>query len=120
MCVQFKWRLFTTHLGATNPPSGVIHFPFSIRFLHPFIFSLLCSSFAPPFIPLLYSHALLLILVFTLLSSPCIHLIPQAIIIFTIFGFFSLPSRSELSHLLNHLVKFMSGDNLVRVSHHNY
>jgi len=115
--LHFKWRLYTTHLGVSPPPSGMTTPNFFISFLHPFLFFLFT---APPLILLLCYHAILLILVFTFYSSSSVHLFLQVviIIILTIFVFLSLPFKSESSHLLNHLIKFDSSGNLLWVSHH--
>ena len=99
---------FTPHLGLSpfskwrdNPSS-------SISFLHLFLF--LSSFLHHPFHSSLRYHACLLILVITCLSSSYVPSISA--IYFHHHNhhivFFSLPSRSEPSRLLNHLVKFMS------------
>jgi len=108
--LHFKWRLFTTHLGVSSPSKWRDHtfIILSFSFLSSFYFSFpLCSCV----------H--LLLFSFHLLSFP-----------YMLFNFaphssstpyncvFSLFSRSEPLHLLNHVVKFLSSGNLLWVSHH--
>ena len=100
-----KWRDSLPLLHKLSSPLHLLSFVFFLCHLS-FLF--------------LYSHIFLLISVSTLSSSSCVHLFLQAIIIFfTIVVFSFLPFRSELSHLLNHLVKSVSSGNFLWVSHHN-
>ena len=113
--LQTSGGSFTTHLGVSpfskwrdNPSS-------SISFLHPFLF--LSFLLRHPFHSSLWYYVCLLILVITCLSSSCV---PSILTIYFHHHnhhivFFSLPFRSELSHLLNHLVKFMSSGDLLWV-----
>ena len=91
---------------------------------HPFFFHKLSSPlplfiflFFHPFHSSLWYHACLLILVITCLYSSYVPSISA--IYFHHHNhhivFFSLPSKSEHSHLFNHLVKFVSSENLLWV-----
>ena len=100
--VHCKWQLCTTHLGASHPPSGMTPSPSSSAF---FLFT--------------FSLLFLLLLSFHLFNSSSFHLviyilcslIPQSSSSSPYNCVFSLPSRSQPSHLLNHLVKFVSSEN---------
>ena len=74
------------------------------------------SSFYFPFLYVLVFIFFYLVSIFFL--SLIYSLIPHLFIINTYDRVFSLPSRTEPSHLLNHLVKFISSGNLLWVSHH--
>ena len=112
--VHFKWRLFTTYLRVSSPSKWhdsyfhkhlLISSPlcFSFLFLTPFFltFTHLCLAF---FIILCLFSCLLFLHLHHHNHHTCI---------------FSLPSRSAPSHLLNHLVKFVSNENLLCAYHHN-
>jgi len=103
---------FTTHLRVPpfskwrdNPSS-------SIRFLNPFLF--LSLFLHHPFHSSLWYHVCLLILVITCLSSSYVPSI-SVIYFHHHIVFFFVPSRSELSHFLNHLVKFVCSGNFLWV-----
>jgi len=105
--LHFKWRLYTTHLGVSHPPSGV-----TTSHLHKLSSSL---HHFPSFLCITFLHFLCHCVFFFLCvfhSHPSSYKSPYNCV-------FSLPSRSEPSHLLNHLVKFVSSGNLLWVSHHN-
>ena len=122
LCETLKWRPFT-HLGGYYTPSGVNHFHHrSISFSSPTLF----NSFPfPPFIHVFILNScswfcfcyMLMVhhlvwpwppLMLTLLSFS-FHI---AFHLSLYIDFSSLPLWSEPSHLLNHLVKFVSSENL--------
>ena len=113
---HLKWQLFTTHIGDLSPlqvawshfhhPKHLFPFHLLISPLHHFPF-LLCSC-----ISLYHSVFSLLPFIFYVLHFyPSSSKSPYNCALF-------LPSKSEPSHLLNHLVEFVSNGNLLWVSHH--
>ena len=108
-----KWRPSTLILEENHTPSGVSNslppFPSFISSIFPLLHLSLCSYVFPAFstrFPSCFYVSFHVHLIFALhhqSSYTCIFL---------------LPSRSESSHLLNHLVKFVCSENLLWISHH--
>ena len=100
---SFKWCD-----NISSPQASIISLPFSFIFFTPLFFNSLCYC------------VLLSLFGFHYVFFPfyVLHFRPSSSSKSPYNCVFSLPSRREPSHLLNHLVKFVSSDNLLWVSHH--
>ena len=102
--LQVVWQLLTIHKLSLISPSFLF---FTMRHFHSLLW--VCVLLFPFSVFILFSFPFMLVNSCTSSSSSS----PPYIV------FFSLPSISEPSHLLNHLVKFVSSGNLLWVCHHN-
>jgi len=115
--VHFKWQLFTTHLGSSHPSKW--HDPY-VPFHKLSLIFLFLSSITPSIIPFPFAYLFFIFLFYHNLASSilCYFNFRTSSLSSPYIVFFPLSSRSEYSHLLNHLDKFMFSGNLLWVSHH--
>jgi len=109
--LHFKLQLYTTHLGVAHSPSGMTNHKLLNLFIFLFFLPFL-TPFFHTFINFLFGFLLHLMFLFmAFISTPSSYNHHICV--------FSLPSKSEPSHSLNYMVKFVPSGNLLWVSHHN-